>query len=135
MVGAPLYMTSFINGFFKLIILGCFILGSFLIYTSRQEQQNFQQQNTNSKALSLKKYLIKFNKPQKVEIFNLTERLKKDVEEIKKINISLDPHSKFYISIDLFTDENDTSAPLIAQIKFFEVASDNKIKEENINLE
>ena len=128
-------MRSFLNLISKIIIISCIAIGSILIYNSEQEKKNFQIENVNSKAITLKKYLLRFNRPQKVEIFNLTERLKADVEEIKKISLPLDPNSQFYVSIDLFTDENDSQAPLIAQVKFFEISTNNKLKEENLNLE
>ena len=119
----------------KLIALGCIFAGSGLIYNGFSVENAQKKVALNSKAASLKAYLGKFKKPQRVEINNTTERLAKDAEDIKKINVSLDQGSKFYISITLFTDENDQQAPLIAQVSFMDLESDNKIKEENINLE
>lgn len=128
-------MKNIFNLIAKLIVLGCIVVGSGLIYNSFMAKDAEKSVAQNSKAVALKNYLVKFKKPKRIEINNLTERLAKDVEDIKKINVSLDPQSKFYISITLFTDENDQQAPLIAQVSFMDLESENKIKEENINLD
>ncbi len=119
----------------KLIVLVFVVFGAYLVYTSDSEKKAAQESYTNKKALALKKYLIKFNKPQRVEVTSLTQRMQSDATEVKKVTVALDQNSNFYISIDLFTDENDPSAPLIAQVKFFDIATQNKLKEENIDLE
>ena len=128
-------MKNILQALAKMLILLCVVVGAALVYKSQEDKKEYQDSLTNKKALFLKKYLLTYNKPQRVEITNLTKRLEKDVEEIKKMKISLDPNSSFYVTIDFFTDENDSEAPLIASIKFIEIASQNKIKEDNINLE
>ena len=128
-------MSKIFQALAKMLILVCVVVGAGLVYKSQEDKKEYQESFTNKKALYLKKYLLAYNKPQRVEITNLTKRLEKDVEEIKQMKISLDPNSPFYVTIDFFTDENDSAAPLIAFIKFIEIASQNKIKEDNINLE
>lgn len=128
-------MKAILTSLAKLIILFCVVVGAGLIYKSQEDKKAVQDSYTNKKALALKKHLLTYNKPQRVEISNLTKRLEKDVEEIKQMKVSLDPNSPFYIAIDFFTDENDPEAPLIASIKFIEIATENKIKEDNINLD
>ena len=127
-------MKNILNFTALLMALGCLIGGGALIYNELTETAK-PAVIENKKAFVLKGYLAKYGKPARVEINNLTKRLSSDVDEVKKIKVSLDQKSKFYISIDLFTDENDQEAPLIAQVKFMDVVTDNKIKEENINLE
>ena len=128
-------MSKIFQALAKMLVLVCVVVGAGLVYKSQEDKKDYQESLTNKKALYLKKYLLGYNKPQRVEITNLTKRLEKDVEEIKQMKISLDPNSPFYVTIDFFTDENDVEAPLIASIKFIEIASQNKIKEDNINLE
>ena len=127
-------MKNILNILATLIALGCLVGGGALIYNGISEK-DAPAVAENKKALALRSYLAKYGKPARIEINNLTKRLSADVEEVKKIKISLDQKAKFYISIDLFTDENDQDAPLVAQIKFMDSATENKIKEENINLE
>lgn len=128
-------MSKILQALAKMLILICVVVGAGLVYKSQEDKKEYQESLTNKKALFLKKYLLGYNKPQRIEITNLTKRLEKDVEEIKQMKVSLDPNSPFYVTIDFFTDENDSEAPLIASIKFIEIASQNKIKEDNINLE
>ena len=128
-------MRALITGLMKLIVLVFVVFGAYLIYTSQSEKAAVQQSYTNKKALAFKKFLIKFQKPQRIEINNLTKRMASDVEEVKKVTAALDPNSNFYMSIDLFTDENDPDAPLVAQVKFFDIATQNKMREVNVNLE
>ena len=128
-------MKNIITAFVKLAILFCIVVGGALVYRSQTAQEDYKEALTNKKALMLKKHLLTYNKPQRVEINNLTQRFVADVEEIKKMKVNVDANSPFYIAIDFFTDETDPNAPLVAQIKFFEIASGNKLKEDNINLE
>lgn len=131
-------MSGIIQAFVKLILLGCVIVGIALVVTSRQEKsaakKKMELEHNNPKALALKKYLLTFKPPARVEIFNLTKRYTKDVAEILEMKITTDPNSAFYVSIQFFTDETDDAAPLVAQIKFLDMGSDNLMKEESINL-
>lgn len=128
------FLASFLKFFVVLLIAG----GAWLLFKASPPVKNTQTDDgtaLSAQAQILRKHLLKYSSPQKVEINNLTERLSKEVEEIKKIKIPLKPDALFYISIDLFTDEHDPAAPLVAQIQFFDIKSENKIKEESINLE
>jgi len=88
-----------------------------------------------SKAMMLKQYLQAEDKPVRIEVIDYTQRFKSDVDEIKKMKVALDPKSHFYLKIQFFTDESDKEAPLIAQISFIELPSQNLIKEESLNLD
>lgn len=128
------FLASFLKFFVVLLVVG----GAWLLYKSGTPVHGPNLDDgagLSSQANILRKHLLKYSSPQKVEINNLTERLAGDVEEIKKIKIPLKSEAPFYISIDLFTDEHDPTAPLVAQIQFFDIKSENKIKEESINLE
>lgn len=89
----------------------------------------------NPKVMNLKKFFAGFNRPARVEVVDLTEKFKADVDEIKKMKIPLDEKADFYIRIQFFTDETDESAPLVAQIRFIDIKSENLLKEESINLD
>ncbi|MGZ3690321.1 MAG: hypothetical protein ACXVAX_02385 [Pseudobdellovibrio sp.] len=128
-------MRALISGFIKLVVLVFMVFGGYLLYTSQTEKITVQESYTNKKALAFKKFLIKFQKPQRIEVNSLTKRMSADAEEVKKVKASLDPNANFYMSVDLFTDENDPEAPLVAEVKFFDVASQNKMREVNVNLE
>lgn len=129
-------MSKIFNAILKLIILGCFFGGAYFIWQSQTETQKTQlQEIKNPKAIVLRSYLMKFNKPQKIEISSYTQRYENDVNEIKQMRVPLDEASTFYMTIQFFTDENDTAAPLVAQIRFMDTKSDNMVKEESINLE
>lgn len=131
-------MKSIIQSLLKLIMLGCLILGGALVYKTRDERATAKKkidlENSNPKILALKKFLLTFKKPARVEIFNITKRYDKDVDEILEMKIATDPNSNFYVTIHFFTDENDAAAPLVAQIKFLDTKSDNLMKEQSINL-
>ena len=132
-------MKTIIQGIVKIIILICIILGVVLIIKTTEDkkavQKEIEQTNNNPKALALKKFLLGFNKPARVEIINLTDKFAGDVEEIKTMTLPLNPESHFYVRIQFFTDETDEKAPLVAQIRFLDVKSDNLMKEQSINLE
>lgn len=118
----------------KLLVVVFISAGAYFIYTG-QAEKSVNEVVTNKKAAALKTFLAKYKKPQRVEVTNLSERFSEDAEEIKKLKMPLDPKSGYYISINLFTDETDSQAPLVAQIKFMDIATENKLSEENINLE
>ncbi len=132
-------MRNFLASFLKFFVVLFIIVGAWLLFKSgpfqKGEQKTDESAQLSLQANMLRSHLLKYSSPQKVQINNLTQRLATNVEEIKKIKIPLKPDSAFYISIDLFTDEHDATAPLVAQIQFLDSKSDNKIKEESINLE
>ena len=132
-------MRNFLATLLKFFVVLFVIVGAWLLFKSgtfqKAEQKIDESVELSLQAKMLRLHLLKYSSPQKVQINNLTQRLAANVEEIKKIKIPLKPDAVFYISIDLFTDEHDEAAPLVAQIQFLDSKSDNKIKEESINLE
>lgn len=132
-------MSKFIQAFVKIVILLCLAMGAALIITSREERatakKKMQLEHNNPKALMLKKFLLGFKKPERVEVFNYTKKYEKDVNDILNMQLATDPNSDFYIGIQFFTDETDAEAPLVAQIRFFNIKSDNLLKEHVLNLE
>ena len=120
----------------KVLISVLFFVGFALIFKNKiQQPETVITDTTNTKSLILKKYLLKFEKPERVEIFGLSDRFGKDILQIKKMKISQDKKSDFYITIKLFSDETDNTAPLVAQIQFIDLNSGNLRKEESINLD
>lgn len=131
-------MKAIIQGIVKIIIFGCLVVGVALVIKTREEKasakKKMELESNNPKALALKKYLLTYKKPARVEIFNYTKRYDKDVNEILEMKIATDPNSNFYVTIQFFTDETDPAAPLVAQIRFLDMKSDNLVKEHSINL-
>ena len=129
-------MTNKVTKLIKIFISILFVIGFTLTFKNKIEQRKITSDDTTAaKALVLKKYLLKFQKPERVEIFGLSDRFNKDILNIKKLKVAQDKKSDFYITIKLFTDETDISAPLVAQIQFIDLVSGNLRKEESINLE
>jgi hypothetical protein len=117
-----------IQKFIKMIMLALVLLGLVLIFKNKFEERIVTEQVYSSKSLALKKYFLKHEKPQRIEIFGLSDRFAKDIVDIKKLKISQDLNSNFYATVQLFSDERDTSAPLVAQIRFIDLSSGNLIK-------
>ena len=130
-------MTNVITKLIKFIIVLLCLAGFAIILKNRFEKENVKSEESalNTKALLLKNYLLKFEKPQRVELTGLSTRYAREIKEIKKLKVSQNPQSDFYVTIQLFTDESDASAPLIAQIRFIDLKSGNAKKEESINLQ
>jgi hypothetical protein len=132
-------MSKIIQGIIRLIILACLVGGIALIVKTRKDtitnKKKIEEFSNNPKALALKKFLLTFNKPERIEIFNYTKKFDKDVNDILEMKIATDPNSDFYITIQFFTDENDEKAPLVAQVRFLDLKTDNLRKEVSINLE
>lgn len=128
-------MNKLVQQVIKLLIVATMTAGVFLLvrgfYVNSFQPKAF----THSKSVALKNYLLAHEPPQRVEIFSYTKRFEKDVSEIKKMKIAQNPQSKFYVTIQFFTDESDDAAPLIAQIRFIDVKSGNQIQEQSLNLE
>jgi hypothetical protein len=127
-------MKNLVSAVLKSIVIICVVVSAALLYSSFNEKKS-ESEIQNQKAVILKKFLQRYNKPVRIEVTSLTQRYSADADEIKKLKLPTDQKSKFYISINLFTDETDNQAPLVAQIKFMDVATENKLSEENINLE
>ena len=131
-------MKTIMQVIIRLVILVCLVTGIAIIVKNSQEKNYSGEENTeglNPKAVVLKKFLKKFNKPSRVEIFNYTQKFDKDVTDIKNMKVDLDKNSNFYLTIQFFTDETDETAPLVAQIRFLDLKTNNLVKEESINLD
>ena len=111
------------------------IIGMLLIFKNKLDKKEITADANGSKSIILKKYLLKFEKPERIEIFGLSDRYSKEINSLKKLKVAQDKASDFYITIKLFSDETDLKAPLVAQIQFIEIKSGNLRKEESINLE
>jgi len=89
-------------------------------------------------AILVKKFLLKYKKPEHVEIQNFVNnprnKFSNDIQDIKNLKLFLDKNSNYYIELQIFTDENDAKAPLVVQFRFLEVSSKNLIKEDSLNL-
>lgn len=138
---------------FRLISLVAVVCGGYLIYknvepvnkavnsligmkpSSDEATKELLEKIENKKAALLAEFIVKYKKPRRIEVTNMTQRFNNDAEEIKKLQLPLDPKSKIYITVNLFTDETDSQAPLIAQIQFMDAETENKLSEQNINLE
>ncbi|MBC7743133.1 MAG: hypothetical protein H7061_13110 [Bdellovibrionaceae bacterium] len=128
-------MTNQFQHAIKFIIVICLTIGAFLVVKTYVKKPSVHNAQSQSKSDILKSYLLKNKKPQRVEIFSYTKRFENEVQEIKKMKVPQDPKAKFYITIQFFTDESDPAAPLIAQVRFIDITSENQIKEESLNLE
>lgn len=118
---------AFVCGF---LLLGRHYLGEPATKASAPETTSLDQ-----KAENLKKYLLSAQKPQRIEFTNLSKRFEEDIQNFKNIKIPQDKNSDFYLSIQFFTDEDDKTAPLVAQIRYIDIKSGNTTKEESINLD
>lgn len=94
--------------------------------------------NVETNAILVKKFLLKYKNPEHIEIQNFVKnkntRFLNDIQDIKNLKLFLDKNSNYYIELQIFTDENDSKAPLIVQCRFLELKSKNLIKEESLNL-
>ncbi len=127
-------MSQKSNIFFKFIIIAMVVLGLSLIFKDKAVNPEINADVASSKALVLKNYLLKFQKPERVEIIGLSTTFETEISQIKKLKVMQDKNSDFYVVIRLFADESDSTAPLVAQIQFVDVKTGNLRKEESINL-
>ncbi len=121
----------------KFLIIVC-IMASGYFLTSHYlniNEPNLDNEKITEKSMSLKKYLLTHQKPQRIEILNYSKKYENEIFEIKKMKIAQDNKSSFYVTIQFFTDESDEKAPLIAQIRFIDIKTENILKEESINLD
>ena len=88
-----------------------------------------------TKALQVKKEILKYKKPSRVEIETFTKRYQDDIADIKDLKIPIDEKSHYYMQVQLFSEDTDESSPLILQIKFKDNKTQNLIKEDSINLD
>lgn len=94
----------------------------------------------NKIVTDIKHKIAEFKKaPARVEVRNYLKtanhKYQDRVKIIKKIKTPLDPKSKVYLELNLFTNEEDKNAPLVVQFMWFDVETKNLILEENLNLD
>lgn len=127
----------------NILSMACVILMGFsvaLIAVKKIRTYEHEQKKvfTETNALKVKKFLLTFKKPARVEVQNYVKdekiRFKNDIQEIKKLKIFLDPNSDFYVELQMFTDENDPTAPLVVQCRFLDVNTKNLMQEQSLNL-
>ena len=132
----PFSVSTIIQNLLKILILVCLILSlSFVLKSYVTENKTIIGNPKFTRASKLITYLKSYKKPKKIEFYSHTEKYNNEVLALQKLQMPTDPNSKFYISIQFFTDENDDLTPLIAQIRFFDANTDNLIKEQSINLD
>jgi hypothetical protein len=127
-----------VTDFFRtlcVILIGIAIgLISYKKFKHRTQQKTIIETN----ALAVKKLLLKFKKPARIEVQSYVKnektKFKKDIQDIKQLKVFLDPNSNFFIELQLFTDENDPQAPLVVQCRFLDIKTQNLIQEQSINL-
>lgn len=107
-----------------------------LLYTRVKKEYvaDIKQKQDYTRALQVKKEIIKYKKPARVEIETFTKRYQKDLEEIKALKIPIDETANFYVQVQLFSEDTDESSPLILQMKFKDIKTQNLIREESLNL-
>lgn len=129
-------MSHSVDKIAKWLVAVMFVIGMVLIFKGKVERaQVLSIESSSAKSLILKKYLLKYQKPARIEIAGLSTKFVSEIDEIKKLKVAQDSASDFYVIIKLFSDETDTAAPLVAQIQFIDLKSGNLRKEESINLE
>lgn len=96
---------------------------------------DIKQKQDYTKALQFKKEIIKYKKPARVEIETYTKRYQNDIKDIKNLKIPIDENANFYVQVQLFSEDSDETSPLILQMKFKDIKTQNLIREESINLE
>lgn len=127
-------MLNFVK---NLCIIFISIAIALLIYSRLKQELQADQKNqkTYTRALQVKKYILKYKQPARIEIESFTKRYQKDIEEIRNLKIPMDKNSNFYMLVQLFSEDTDENSPLILQIKFKDIKNQALIKEESINLE
>lgn len=120
---------------FLAFICGILFVGQYYLGQPAKKSQTSDIASSDQKSENLKKYLLNAGKPQRIEFTNLSKRFEEDIQNFKNIKIPQDKNSDFYLSIQFFTDEDDKTAPLVAQIRYIDIKSGNTTKEESINLD
>ncbi len=127
----------------NILSTACVLLMGFsvaLIAYNKYHKQEVEQKKViiETNALKVKKFLLTFKKPSRVEVQNYVKdektHFKNDIQEIKKLKIFLDVNSDFFVELQMFTDENDPKAPLVVQCRFLDVKTKNLLQEQSLNL-
>ncbi len=103
------------------------------------ESTKSQVTNENKMVTEIKNKIIEFKRaPARVEVRSYLKsadhKFQDDIKLIKKIKTHLNPQSEVYLEINLFTNEQDKNAPLVAQFMWFDIKTKNLVLEENLNL-
>lgn len=108
-----------------------------MLYTRIKKEYAEHEKNKEiyTRALQVKKFLLKYKKPARVEIESFTKRYQKDIADIKNLKIPMDESSKFFMEVQLFSEDTDESSPLVLQVRFKDINSKALIQEDSINLE
>lgn len=123
----------------KKFILSSFLLTVFIVACEKQTSLVNKPKFENKKIQSVYEKLNSYKTPARIEVRNYVKdrnnKYQTDIMAIKKIKVHLDPKSNVYIELNLFMNESDKNAPLVAQIMLFDVKTKNLIQEENLNLD
>ena len=127
-----------ISDFFRTMCVVLIGIAVGLISYKKNKQRSVQKSVVQTNDIILKKFILKYKKPQRIEFQNFVmdpkNKYAKDIQNIKNMKIFLDENSNYYIELQMFTDENDPQAPLVAQCRFLDVQTKNLIQEQSINL-
>ncbi len=130
----------------KIIILCLIVLGTYLVTFKKWPailepylpSIGFKKNDDSKFVTEVKKQFSKDNKPAKILFKSYLKKsdhpYQAEIAKLQKMKIAQDPKSNFYVEIQLFTDEDDPKAPLIAQLRFLDVKTNNLIKESSLNL-
>jgi len=125
------------NKLLKSFIIVLFGVSLGLIFYRKINLEFLQNKDLNkpTKVQIIKNQILKYKKPARIEVETYTQKYKKDIEDIKKIKIPMDTKANFYIQLQLFSDDTDEKSPLVLQMKFKDIKTNNLIQETSINVE
>ncbi len=120
----------------KILVLGFLMTAFFYIILQKSIffGNHIEKNELQKPAQLILTALSKYKKPVRVEIETFTDKYKDEVKEIRKLKIALDKQSKHYMIIQLFSDDTDEKSPLVGQIQFKDVKTNNILNEESLNL-
>lgn len=123
----------------KRFIVGSFLLTVFILACEKQVTVINKPKFENKKIQSVYEKLNSYKTPARIEVRNYVKdqnnKYQTDILAIKKIKIHIDQKSDVYLELNLFTNESDKNAPLVAQFMLFDVKTKNLLQEENLNLD
>ena len=124
------------------IIFGLLLICSFSLFSCEEATKILilRPKIENKTVKQIKHKISEFKKkPARDEVRSYLKgtdhKYQENVNLIKKIKTALDPQSDVYLEINLFTNDEDKMAPLIAQFMWFDINTKNLVLEENLNLE
>jgi len=125
------------NKYFKsiVIVLLGLALGAILYKKIKYNFTLNSQVDKPTKAQMIRSEILKFKKPARIEVETYTQKYQEEIADIKKIKVPMNNKSDFYIQIQIFSDDSDEKSPLVIQMKFKDVRSNNLIKETSLSIE